>query len=173
MKQSKYSKRRPKNKPPVRQGDVDAARYRPKTRLWPGNASSVPVEEAKSFDVGDVEYLDRYELGIFVDDERDIDKCEYVLPECDEWIVLRSYREVIEYLDSPTKRDTVFVSFDHYLSKRPGDPSGHDCMVAFMAERDEVANRLDIRGHSSDPFKNHEKLKYWYHDNAWEAPTFI
>lgn len=149
MKQSKYSKRRPANSAAFYQRDLRGSlipRFTVKPKKDP------------------IRYLSGYEVGVFVDDERTLQACPCTLPACDEWIILRSYSEVADFLESSTreKKESMFISFDHYLSKRPGAPSGNDCLEAFYHHRDDLATIVDIQGHSSDGSKNSEKLQRWY-----------
>ena len=151
MKQSKFSKRRPKGKP----------------AYYPHQQKQMTEEERKIKKVENSLLLDEYDLGIFVDDERGLETHlelnEHWLPKCHEWIVLRNYKDVIHYLHDPKWKETVFISFDHYLSAIPSRKNGHDCAIAFKAMEDQVGRRVDVRGHSSDCLKNDEKMYMWYH----------
>ena len=112
------------------------------------------------------DYYDRYDLGVFIDDKRGLEDFLELntVPDCDEWVILRSYEAVVDFLKTMVKRDRVFVSFDHQLSPIPKARTGESCMFGFFALRHQVGNVVDIQGHSSDPSKNDAKIQFWYKD---------
>ncbi len=143
MKQSKYSKRRP----------LDSAAYRHTA------SSPAPVEPKKR----PIEYLGRYEVGVFIDDKRELKDVN--LPNADRWVVLRSYREVSDYFirSGQPKAESMFISFDHYLDETDGNRfNGTDCMNICKLVRNNIAHRVDIQGHSADSSMNTLKVNDWY-----------
>jgi len=147
MRQSKYSKRRPTGGISYSQHDIKDRRIGINTEL------RKPAR-----------YLDAYDVGYFIDDEREMSDVE--LPVAKKWVVLRSYGQCVteilrnEHLE---KAGTVFISFDHYLEKTDGNRfTGQDCMNVFRMHKSMVGDRIDIQGHSSDSVKNEEKMNIWY-----------
>lgn len=146
MKPSKYSKRRPVEGKSFRERDLkkpDAVKAL--------NASVSTRSSHKSFPK-----IKEYDLGIFVDDERQMD--EVALPEAKQWIVLRSYVELHDWLDTEPFEgvNSVCVSFDHYMGRN----NGNDCMF-LLSELLPENIRVDIGGHSSDPSMNVYKRDFW------------
>jgi hypothetical protein len=107
--------------------------------------------------------LPGYALGIFIDDVREL--TDVSLPKAEKWIVIRSYRELSNYLKNiATQEHTAFISFDHYLDKSPDGNrfNGNDCCDLCYLFRSQIACHVDIQGHSADPSCNDYKMKRWY-----------
>ncbi len=164
-KQSKYSPRRPANQKP---------QYPDKKKVQkpsnPFQTSSWPSEGLRGVKKAPAvipKELDNYELGIFLDDKREMSQVS--LPKADKWLVVRNHREFSDLMvevfgtgeNVPT---TIFVSFDHYLHDDPRFPTGKDCLFELMEYRDDEKYRIDIQGHSSDGVMNDDKVDFWYRD---------
>lgn len=150
MKQSKYSKRRPKNGIPY-------------IKSVSTNVVKNIVSAANKIKV---KYLDQYDLGIFIDDIREM--TDVSLPEAKEWKTFKGFLEYGEWIESLGYLGidipkTVFISFDHYLEVVDrGRYNGQDCVNITKLNREYIGEHIDIKGHSSDENKNAQKLDYWY-----------
>lgn len=159
MKQSKYSKRRPKDK---------VAHYHAypvkKERLYSSDYRRKETTESESKKDIHIDYLHEYDLGIFIDDIRYMD--DVALPTAKEWKVFTGYSELKQYLEELEDKDdpvgTAFISFDHYLDTERGRWDGMSCLFLCHEYRDSIASRIDIQGHSSDHTMNERKLEVWY-----------
>lgn len=109
--------------------------------------------------------LKEYDLGLFVDDNRDMSKIN--LPKAKEWKTFKNYQEFGEYIEDvhlklEVKPETVFLALDHYLDALGRRPTGNDCMFLCDMYRNEIAKHIDLRGHSSDSIMNDYKHRFWY-----------
>lgn len=164
MKQSKYSKLRPAGKQP----------YRPHTSSTPEiemrNINNCTVAKSGNKRAIVPNYLNEYDLGIFIDDIRTMGKVD--LPKAKEWLTFKGYRELSDWVERyeenlGTTYETVFISFDHYLEEVDnGRFTGDDCMGMLGAYREMIGKRVDIQGHSSDAVMNDRKVEKWY-DPKW------
>lgn len=156
MAQSKYSKRRPQNGPAYR---VDTKNTSPTYGM---SARVIPAKR---------KYLPEYELGIFIDDWREMSTIE--LPKAKEWKVFKGLRDVQKWLDELEDNEgkyplpaNAFISFDHYLEKvDDGRFTGDDCFGLCKVLSYLIAEHVDIQGHSADPDRNTDKVNRWYKDN--------
>ncbi len=149
QKQSKYSKRRPQGGIAYTEASAKLAEFDKKSKRH-------------------ITYLEEYDLGIFIDDVRSMDKVE--LPKAKEWLVFKGYRELRDWISTLEERDsnaplhqTAFISFDHYLDEVDrGRYNGNDCLNMCKLYKTDIARRVDIQGHSSDGVMNSTKLINWY-----------
>ncbi len=162
MAQSKYSKLRPKNGLAISKHDLEKKGH---------NANrAYTMERDRLKKCVERTLLPEYELGIFIDDMRQMSDVR--LPKAKNWIVVRSYGELRELVESFSHRSsnkepfkTAFISFDHYLDETDGRRfSGQTCCDYCWMFRDQIADRIDIQGHSSDSVKNDEKMEFWYRE---------
>jgi hypothetical protein len=162
MAQSKYSKKRPSNGPAVSQHELDKKGRGANRAHSVGKVKTAPKVER--------DLLPEYDLGIFIDDMRQMS--DVSLPKAKNWIVVRSYGELRELIESFSHRsskkepfESAFISFDHYLDETDGRRfNGQTCCDYCWMFRDQIADRIDIQGHSSDSVKNDEKLEFWYRE---------
>lgn len=99
--------------------------------------------------------LDEYELLIFIDDKREFMPAAF--PNAKEIVIFRDHWSFLDFCDKFTdgerdKVDSVFISFDHWLSDNPRATTGYDLYKKLTFDMGLFTyNRMDISSHSSEP----------------------
>lgn len=148
MKESKYAKRIRENRAAKQAlSNVQESSFSEQTHTETGSS---PSDMSEHFD-----------LSIYIDDQRTPEDSK--VP-CDEFVILRNYREATKYFDALRDegyRGKVFIDFDYYLGTNPLEPTGKNVMGYVIVSEALKDCEVVIDCHSSDEVKNEEMREFW------------